>query len=157
MQHLLFILVLLVTTIFISCQGEISLQEEKIKLLQIDEDFSRVSVDSGVAEAFHQFLDKDCLMLSAGSEPLTGREKIYERMKERAGAYTLSWKPQRAEVAAAGDMGWTWGKYVLEFVDKDSNKQKSYGKYVNIWKKQSDGQWKVLVDIGNESPPPENP
>ena len=124
MGRLLFALVLFIAAIFISCQGEISLEEEKKKLLQTDEDFSRVSVKSGAAEAFHQFLDLDCLMLLAGSGPLTGREKIYERMKERAGSYTLSWIPQRAEVAAAGDMGWTWGKSVLEFVDKDSSVQK---------------------------------
>jgi ketosteroid isomerase-like protein len=29
-----------------------------------------------------------------------------------------------------------------------------YGKYTSIWKKQEDGQWKVLVDMGNDSPDP---
>ena len=30
-----------------------------------------------------------------------------------------------------------------------------HGKYVTIWKKQADGSWKFVVDIGNPSSPPE--
>lgn len=30
----------------------------------------------------------------------------------------------------------------------------SWGKYVNVWKKNADGEWKVVADIGNDSPPP---
>ncbi len=29
-----------------------------------------------------------------------------------------------------------------------------YGKYVNIWRKDSEGQSKVIVDLGNPSPGP---
>jgi len=32
-----------------------------------------------------------------------------------------------------------------------------YGKYVNVWRKQKDGKWKVIVDLGNPSPPPNQP
>jgi len=51
-------------------------------------------------------------------------------------------------------MGWTWGKYVLSFNDEDGVEQKRYGKYLNIWTRQEDGQWKVAVDMGNSSPKP---
>ena len=30
----------------------------------------------------------------------------------------------------------------------------SWGKYVNVWKKNADGERKVVADIGNDSPPP---
>jgi ketosteroid isomerase-like protein len=51
-------------------------------------------------------------------------------------------------VAESGDMGWTWEKYQV-VVDAETV---SSGKYVNVWKKQADGSWKVRVDIGNQKP-----
>lgn len=73
-------------------------------------------------------------------------------MEESADNYLLSWQPQKAEVAKSADLGWTWGKYILTSKDENGVEQKSYGKYVNIWQKQIDESWKVIVDIGNSSP-----
>ena len=30
----------------------------------------------------------------------------------------------------------------------------SHGKYLNIWKKQDYGSWRLIVDMGNNSPEP---
>jgi ketosteroid isomerase-like protein len=156
MQHLFTISALIFVQLFFACSSGLDLEREKMNLLQTDIEFARVSVASDAAEAFNQFLDNECLMLSNGSEPLMGREKIYKQMKNRAGSYTLSWIPQRAEVAAAADMGWTWGNFILDYMASDGTQKISYGKYVNVWKRQPDGQWKVLVDMGNDSPAPAN-
>ena len=75
-------------------------------------------------------------------------------MKENQGDYKLEWTPQYAEVAKSGELGYTWGKYILSYRDEKGEEQKSYGKYLNIWKKQKDGSWKVAVDMGNSSPVP---
>ena len=77
-------------------------------------------------------------------------------MKENQGDYTLDWSPQYAEVAKSGELGYTWGTYSLTYMDQNGEEQKSYGKYLNIWKKQADGNWKVAIDIGNESPNQDN-
>ena len=60
----------------------------------------------------------------------------------------LLWQPQFAEVSQAGDMGWTCGTW-QSFINGE---QAASGKYVNIWKKQSDGSWKVRVDVRNQKP-----
>ncbi len=65
---------------------------------------------------------------------------------------TLSWTPVRAEMAASGDLGYTYGNYVFTGKNKESKLITSYGKYTSIWRKQKDGQWKVAVDMGNASP-----
>ena len=92
--------------------------------------------------------------MSHNQHPVVGREQIYQEMKVGQEDYELAWDPQRAEVAGSADMGWTWGKYVLSFNDEDGVEQKRYGKYLNIWTRQEDGQWKVAVDMGNSSPKP---
>lgn len=37
---------------------------------------------------------------------------------------------------------------------KDGKPVVAYGKYNTIWKKQRDGTWKVVLDMGNSSPEP---
>jgi ketosteroid isomerase-like protein len=67
---------------------------------------------------------------------------------------SLTWKPVKADMAASGDLGYTYGNYVFTSKNKDGKLVTNYGKYTSIWKKQRDGQWKVAVDVGNSSPDP---
>jgi ketosteroid isomerase-like protein len=67
---------------------------------------------------------------------------------------SLTWTPVKAEMASSGDLGYTYGNYVYTAKNKDGQLAASYGKYTSIWKKQKDGQWKVVVDMGNSGPDP---
>jgi len=67
----------------------------------------------------------------------------------------LSWSPVGADIAAAGDLGYTYGTYEFHSKDKDGKPIVDYGKYTSIWKRQRDGSWKVVLDMGNASPAPE--
>jgi ketosteroid isomerase-like protein len=59
-------------------------------------------------------------------------------------------------MAASGDLGYTYGTYVLTSKDKDKDGKPivEHGRYLTIWKKQKDGIWKVAVDMDNASPKP---
>jgi ketosteroid isomerase-like protein len=140
----------------LACSQLVDTESEKEKLLQTDIDFALFSVNNGAAEAFNEYLTGDALQLPAGNNPVQGVKNIYNRMKENQANYTLDWSPQYAEVANSGELGYTWGTYSLAYKDKNGEEQKSYGKYLNIWKKQTNGNWKVAVDIGNDSPNPDN-
>jgi ketosteroid isomerase-like protein len=67
---------------------------------------------------------------------------------------SLTWTPVKAEMAASGDLGYTYGTYVVTAKNKEGKLVPSYGKYTSIWRKRKDGQWKVVVDMGNSSPEP---
>ena len=124
------------------------------RLLQVDKDFAKASEAKGAAEAFALFLAEDAMQLPGGAHPLFGRKAIVENM---GSGYLLKWEPKKAEVAKSGELGWTWGTYELHTKDADGKPTVRYGKYVNVWRKQKDGRWKVIVDLGNPSPPPNQP
>ena len=110
----------------------------------------------GAAEAFRLYLDVNAMQLPAGSNPRYGLDSIYTIMKQSDGSYQLAWEPQQAEVSLSADMGWSWGRSTLIYSEEDGIQKKWYGKYLNVWKKQKDGSWKVLVDLGNQSPAPDD-
>lgn len=148
------ILLVVLTSFGCGQQSEVNVVEEMEALLRTDREFAATSVAKGAAEAFNAYLLDEAVMLSNGRSPVHGRDAIYNVMKGSQGDYTLDWKPVAGEVSTSGDMGYTWGEYTVSTVDAEGVVQKNYGKYLNVWKKNSEGKWRVLVDIGNESPPP---
>jgi len=122
-------------------------------LLNTDREFNVLAGEKGFVEAFLQYMDDGAIIFPAGSEPITGREKIRKHLAEGSEGATLTWKPAKAEVAASSDLGYTYGTSEYRFTDKDGKTSFHYGKYVTVWKRQSDGRWKFIIDIGNSSPP----
>ena len=132
--------------------AQVDIDAERKKLLDMDYEFARTSVKKGPSAAFYLYLADNAMQLPEGSLPIYGRTAIYETMK--GDHYDLLWTPVKAEVARSGELGWTWGKYVVVVRKDDETETKLYGKYLNIWRKQTDGKWKVIVDMGNSSPSP---
>jgi ketosteroid isomerase-like protein len=151
--HVGFFLIL-VCLLMIGCAPALDLEKEQSALLETDREFSKKSVEVGAAEAFNQYLAGDAVQLPAQADPIMGRDSIYSRMKASSRKYALEWEPKKAEVSKSGEMGYTWGTYSAMSDDERGQKRTTYGKYLNVWKKQNDGLWKVLLDIGNQSPEP---
>lgn len=61
----------------------------------------------------------------------------------------MTWQPVKAEISASGDLGYTYGYYQARSHTAQGDVVRE-GKYTTIWRKQSDGTWKVVLDIGNE-------
>lgn len=121
-------------------------------LLEADAAFSRRAGEVGVAAAFREYIAEDATMLPAATDALRGREAIFQRLQEQ-GEDGLTWQPQAAEVARSGDFGYTWGTFQLPAREADGQMTVVRGKYVSVWRKQVDGAWKVILDIGNTIPP----
>lgn len=153
----LYLMVLLLFEFFLidACQKAVDVKTEQEKLLQTDRNFAAYSIENGAAEAFNKFLTEDAMQLPAGRKPIFGRNTIYQGMAKNQDKYVLAWKPQQAEVARSGEIGYSWGTYTFSYTTADGDSLTEYGKYVNIWKKQEDGNWRVYLDTGNDSPKPE--
>lgn len=123
-------------------------------LLETDRAFAAASVRDGAARAFRSFLADEALQFSGGSEPVRGNRAIYEQMSAGMDSLTtLYWEPQEASVSRSADMGYTWGRYTVVREDHSGGSRRTAGTgmYVNVWRRQEDGSWKVVVDIGSSS------
>ena len=123
----------------------------ELALLQADREFARLSAETNPKTAFAAFLAPNVMMLPRSGKPVYGYENAIAIFNGEPG-YALLWQPQLAEVAASGEMGWTWGIYQVLV----EGKQVSSGKYVNIWVLQEDGSWKVRMYMGNQEPAQES-
>ena len=129
-------------------------ERAKAELLRTDAEFSETAQKLGIAEAFVKYADPDATMLPANEHAVTGADGIRKQFAGLRAGTTLEWKPSRAEAAASGDLGYTLGTYELRSTGDDGSPVVRYGKYCSVWKKQRDGRWKWVVDVGTPSPPP---
>jgi ketosteroid isomerase-like protein len=63
----------------------------------------------------------------------------------------LEWKPVHTEVAGSGELGLSTGPWRLTRRD-DAKAAPSFGQFVSVWRREADGSWKVIVDIGTSNP-----
>ena len=145
---------LIVSVFLVGCASTPAAQApDKSALLRADEEFARYSAAHGIAEAFAAYAAPDATILPAGANPVQGREAIRSFFSSAAGT-VLTWKPYAAEIASSGEIGYTLGTYESRSKDESGNPVIRSGKSCTIWKKQSDGSWKYVVDLGNPSPSP---
>lgn len=124
------------------------------ELVETDREFSRTSANLGAAEAFSRFCAEDATLLPHGEPPAVGRDSIRAALEELSGV-TMTWEPGKATIAGSKDIGWTWGFYQVSAQELDGSQYVRHGKYVSIWRKQPDGKWRVVLNVANQSPPPE--
>ena len=135
-----------------ACSPEVTGDPEE--LMQIDREFSAFSKEHGAPAAWAEFFAQDSVQLNGGSQPILGLDRILDDFSGWPEDAQLTWEPEGGEVSLAGDLGYTWGRYVLIMKDESGEDVVSHGKYTTIWKRQENGEWKVGLDIGNENPPP---
>ncbi|MFI5136015.1 MAG: YybH family protein [Chitinophagales bacterium] len=142
-------------TIFIACtqpknqlaQQALNLDSIKQVLKQTDQAFSDLSKTKGRNASFLTYMDDHVTMLRPNGMPLVGKDTMTKRFATRPDtSYTLTWSPLFADAAASGGLGYTYGTWLLVTSKNDS----SEGTYCSIWKKDSVGNWKFVLDTGNE-------
>ena len=127
---------------FVSAQRESVRKQNRRALVQMELDFAKAAAAKGTREAFLEFLADDGILFQPG--PVNGK-KFWTEREPRKGL--LSWEPMFADVSRAGDLGYTTGPWEFR-PNGPEDKPVAFGQYFTIWKKQSDGSWKFVLDRG---------
>ncbi len=114
---------------------------------QADLAWSAAQASDGLDGVMPFYVD-DAIFLPPNSPMVIGKEAIREASAAiDSPGFSVSWKPMKIEVAQSGELGYAIGNFEGNIVDSAGNLVPVKGKYVEIWKKQADGSWKVAVDM----------
>jgi uncharacterized protein (TIGR02246 family) len=118
-------------------------------LMDADRAFAAETAAKGV-DGWVSFFAPDGTMVPNGSPAIKGTDAIRKAMEAALSNpdYALDWDPKYARVSKDGQMGFTVGRYTSSDSSQDPPAN-SEGRYLTIWEKQEDGQWKVVFDMGN--------
>lgn len=135
--------------------GRDKISPAAMKLMNIDREFSKLSIEQGAPSAFAEYADTGVIKFEKGTAPIVGRDRMIESFEMWPEGAELRWEPFYAEISESEDLGYTLGHYYFLMTDSSGETHSSEGNYVTIWKKQTDGQWKFVFDTGDTGPAPE--
>ncbi len=106
-------------------------------------------------DAWVAFYSDDAVVLPPDDKMATSKDSIRKAVGELLGlpGLSITWQPTKVEAARSGDTAYSYGTYEFTSNNAKGKPITEHGKYVEIWKKQSDGGWKCIVDTWNSDSP----
>lgn len=123
----------------------------KILLFELEARFAKDVAERGGA-GFAEWFAGDGVTLGNGVAPVVGQVAIAKSSTWSPKDYQLTWTPTDAVMGPSGDIGYTWGHYEGHSKDANGYPVTTSGRYITIWRKQPDGNWKVVLDAGANEP-----
>jgi ketosteroid isomerase-like protein len=101
-------------------------------------------------EKFLMYYSDDAAVLLPNAPAISGKADIRAALKPMfADAnFALQFGSTKVDVAKSGDLGYSQGTYSMSVTDANTKASTmDRGKYLTIFKKQADGNWKAIEDM----------
>jgi len=115
------------------------------EIIAADRAFAQASAMDGAPAAMAAFAADGGRLFVAGQPVAVGPTGIASALAAWEAGSVLQWVPAGADIAARGDMGYSWGAWTLT----KSGAQPLGGSYISVWRRDSEGQWRFLAHMSN--------
>ena len=125
-----------------------SIEKWKHEILETEQNFAKMARDEGIRDAFLTYAAEDAVLMR-NNTLVIGKKAISEYFENNTSNdkdVSLTWKPEFVDVAASGDLGYTYGNYTFSSIDSTGNKIENKGVFHTVWKRQPDGTWRFVWD-----------
>lgn len=132
-------------------------RDEVEAIRQADLAWSSAQAEDGLEGTMSAYLD-DAIMLPPNAAMSVGKEAIRAASAEAgmgSPGFSVSWAPTKIEVAESGELAYAIGTNRGTVPGPCGTPITVQGKYIEIWKKDSGGTWKIAADMfSSDLPPP---
>jgi ketosteroid isomerase-like protein len=108
--------------------------------------FSRKATEATPRDAFIEFFADESVNFQP--DPGPARERLRKQPPPPAGRPAFTWEPRTGDIAASADLGYLTGP--VKYPQPDGSVR--HGCYFSVWKKQADGSFRVILDVGVQPP-----
>jgi ketosteroid isomerase-like protein len=119
-------------------------------LRDLDAQWAKAAAAKDVEQTIGYYSD-DAIVLPPNATSAATKEAIRNVWKDMFAipSLVISWQPTRVQVGKSGEMAWVRGTYERTMNDASGKPIDDRGKYLEIWEKQTDGNWKCAADMWN--------
>jgi uncharacterized protein (TIGR02246 family) len=121
------------------------------EILRVDAEWSQAAQARDL-DRIVSYWAEDAIVYPPGAPALVGKAAIREYVAKslQTPDFAISRKSDRAVVSKSGDMAYATGRNRVTFLGPDGKSVTVDGKAVTVWRKQTDGSWKCVIDIWND-------
>jgi len=119
-------------------------------LRDLDAQWAKAAAAKDVEQTIAYYAD-DAIVLPPNATSAATKEAVRNVWRDMFASpgLVISWQPTRVQVGKSGEMAWVRGTYELTTNDASSKPIDDRGKYLEVWEKQTDGNWKCAADMWN--------
>ena len=130
------------------------LKAERDALMKLSRDWSAKVASAPVDDWIDVWAD-DAVLMPPGLPAVRGKAAIrqYVEAAAQVPGFQIRWEPESAFVSAAGDLAYMIERNVATVTGPQGTPITTHGKVVTVWRKDSGGSWRNVVDMWNEAPP----
>jgi uncharacterized protein (TIGR02246 family) len=101
-----------------------------------------------------QFFAPDAVYMPPHHASVHGRDAIHEYLKGpiQHGATELTYEV--TFIKHSGDLAYDVGRYTMSLPVKGGGRRQDRGKYLTVWRRQPDGEWRIAADTFSSDLPP---
>ena len=123
-------------------------------IASIGEDWAR-HWNAGELDALVAMYAPDAVYMPPHHGAVHGKEAIREYLRNpiaRHRAKDLTYEV--TFIKHSGDLAYDVGRYSMMVPDAEGVRSHDHGKYLTVWRKQPDGQWRIVADTWSSDLPP---
>ena len=119
-------------------------------LRDLDAQWSKAAAAKDLEQTVAFYTD-DAIVLPPNATSAATKETVRNLWKDLLAApgLVISWRPSKVKLGHNGAMAWVSGAYELTMNDVGGKPINDRGKYLEVWEKQADGNWKCAADMWN--------
>ena len=139
---------LLIAGVSLSIAQKANPDDDEQAIRKLDKEWSAAAQTKDVDKTV-SFYSDDASALPFNAPIATGKDQIRQVWAHLTSlpGFALTFGPTKIEVAKSGDLAYDLGTFELKTNDAQGNVNTEVGKYVVVWKKQPDKQWKAIIDM----------
>ena len=133
-------------------QRKVDLSAEEAAIRRTDADWLAAASARDLNRVLPFWAD-DATIVTPGMPPIVGKDAIrkYVSGAFATPGFSITWKTEKVEVSQSGDLAYSTGTDRISLNTPDGKSVTEENRGVAIWKKQVDGSWRVVLDMGSPS------
>src|SRR5437867_1598722 len=121
------------------------------EMVRTEQRFAARAFVVGWKQAFLEFFADNAVGFDG--EQTAPAKDLFRKQPDPPKDRRLIWEPRYGDIAASGDLGYLTGP-VRRIIPGQNNGQPFHSLYASVWKRQADGSFKVVMDMGVPTPGP---
>jgi len=138
----------------LACRPTSSERTDLQSLLATDREWAEVAGKGRNADSVLAYWAEDARVVMPGAPVFAGKSAIRGMVEGsmKTPGFHIAWTPDSGVVSRSGDLGYTYGTNEFTAPDSTGKLATTRGRYLTVWRKNSDGRWLCVEDISSPGP-----
>lgn len=128
---------------------------ESVTLMRRDADWANLATAGKDVDKIVSYWTDDAVVMEPGQPAVEGKQAIREYVASslKSPGFKIHWVSEKPTFSPDGRMAYMRGADEMTVPGPKGEPMTLHLQGYSIWRKDSDGQWRCVVDISNEKPP----